>query len=1305
MLAGLLEDITSEIPRFKELVSLLLLCSVALVFTKKDGSGFYNRPNAYCGFELLTPYSAIKRTRVVVTELMWQPFTMKFKSIKQRFEYHSTVVTKEIQLLQLNLAADNKKALVRLEQQIRSEVFKSLTETPASVHNIELRVQDLCSELKSIEEQAEIKYEKLLSKGYDQKLADAGRLRDDIMKFFQPPEFIQEYEHAYLLRDPESGKWLFESREFSSWQSWASGVQMLWIKGKPGCGKSILASNIIDTLGAPIHPAAEPHNVLYFFYNSNEGLTSMDQMYRALLAQTIDSRFDPNEAETTIEYALSSRQKGQIRGSPLIIRDLFFILLGRLSNVYVIIDAIDECEPGDRYEESEQALREELQILYDGIVNAGAKMVILSRPSVWGLSNLSPCSTIQSLNITPPLLLDDLKRYCYKGLHDLCGNGSLPTMDTASLGELCNTLLIGADGMFLWMRLMFSYLRSPQSGICDTQKPLTRFTAVYSVFLGLCQIIGVSWHVKPSSGSCFHRNQYFNALELHTVLTAAFYFASGNLTSLIPGNESQEIVDEAFAAFSQAILLACSSLVELSTPGSQHYYRFIHATTSEFFLTRLYSTDCSGLKMELGITCLRYLLTFVPARPLSGSVLTAANRDEVSHKYRFAAYASAFWTAHLRHAKVFRCCGHSSFESNLATLIQVIRQFLESELKVNSWVELMYLLGNPVTNANQHQNLRQSTPCTSGQGGYPQLKLDFYESLTRLSRDLKVLEEEWGRSLREESHQIWNDVTAFLPSLFFKKTRATTVRHIGLDDPLDQSQSTKPLAIVSASDPTQTALAKLSIWPSREFENVWSDLSRMHQSCSGWTARYQLWDTSSEFPQLAQEYSIPLDANDVRLQVQHFLRRSPKFTPNLEVLQGAEYPKDELQLAFPMLISRHDINTFVILRTLYKLVRVGGSPGDVQFDSFVIPLDFDAKLASIWSPRHSKSGYRLASDIVYEYGFEFESEDKYLLYRDTTALDDLPTKGDTFATTLAVFELSLFMNTNRAPVHFLNSLVRDPGCKHLTHWSFHPTLPILAVHERGSCAAALWSFTDGEFHELTKVPGRRVLRGLSFSSCGANLIIDGIMDEYPSVQSITHLPIYTKQNTLNKGKAKDPQGTMTVTKQDSFRGALILSGSGALQTQQMQQYTGNDGKTVFQALRIKKQAVISLEAIQRSGAESATQSFISLPEVESVDYLDASIKVPETGTECLQPVLNKNPKPRYSMLDEPDRHFPALVVKDQRAVSRGKKHRIEGRDGEIEETEVAKYRREDGKQMRIKAVPCRSSVTHEIQSDMNVTKT
>ncbi|KAK8074416.1 hypothetical protein PG997_009079 [Apiospora hydei] len=1112
MLADMLNEIEPLIPRFGDLAMLLGdkgFVSPRLRSTLKDGT--------------------IRRTPVVIAELMWQPFTAKLENIKKRFVHHRDIVRDEVNILCLRQTVKNGEALAGYGRDVQSLLDTSELQA-ATADNTKLDVLDLCKKLKRIEERLvenQSIYSKMLQKDRDQSQAGAGPLRNEIMSFLQPPEFIQEYERAHSLRDPASGTWLFSSHQFSTWQILASETPMLWIKGKPGCGKSILASNIVDHLSGSASKGEEVRTVLYFFYNSREGLNSMDQMYRALLAQLIDSRVDSKAVVASADYALSRRQQGQVRGSPLTIRDLFFIILGRLPNVYTVIDAVDECEPDNRYEEHDQALRGELQILFDGIVTSGAKLLVLSRPSVWGLSNLSTDVPIQSLHMTSAMVSGDMERHCHDGLQNLCDNGYLPAMDSTLLQELCDTLLIGADGMFLWVRLMFSYLRSPVLAPPHLASAV-RLRAIRSLRYPesldqiYCRILGLIWAMPTYPRQLarqmfmwllFSKKPYLDPPELHTFLSATFYFTSSDPTSLIPSNESHDILNEDSMAFSEAILVACSSLVELDSTGSHRYYRFIHSTTSEFFLTRLHSPDCVGIdhmqlsvkqyfqlcrsetEMELSSACLRYLLQFVPAKPLSGNILESASRDIVSQKYRFAAYASAYWTAHLRDAKVHQSCGHSSFEGNTSAFERVFRQFLDSQLNVNSWIELLYLLGGPETNARQHEILRRSVPTLVGQGGCPDSTTTFCDSLTRLSRDLETLEEKWGEDLQAAPHHIWNDTTAFVSSTFFRKTTATTVWHIGLDIPFDSSQSTKPLATVSTSDLAQSFLAKLTIWPSR--------------------------------------------------------------------------------------------------------------------------------LASIWSPEQAGQvpdlTMRIPHDYDYNYGFEFGGQGQYLLYWDNSPRDIYLPKED-FAKSLAVFELSLLDNANRPPIRLLRSWTCSFK-ESFASWTVHPTLPILAAHEVCYSKTSLWAFRNG---------------------------------------------------TLEKGKAKEAQNEVAVTGKDLRHGTLICLGTGTLQSQQMQQYTGSDGKAVFQRHQITKN---SLEVTQWSGGEVTTQSLVSLPVVDSLGHLNASFKIPETGTERLQVVLNKNQRLRYSILDEPDRHFPAVIAKDQRAIPKGKKRQIEGRDSEADESEVTKCRR------------------------------
>ncbi|KAK8043293.1 hypothetical protein PG993_005723 [Apiospora rasikravindrae] len=1198
---------------------------------------------------------AVKRTPVVITQLMWQPFEAKMENLKKRFKWHTDMVRDEIRLLQLYQSAKNDVALARQEQHIQSVLEASVVQA-AIAHDTGRDVRKLCEKLENMEKQYKSEeyerreYEKLLSQGSDKPPTNRDPM-NEIMSFVQPPVFIQD--------------------------------------------------NIIDNLTTSPGEGGETRSVLYFFFNSNESLKSMDQMYRALLAQMIDSHVDLKAVATSTDYVLSRRQQGQVRGSPLLIRDLFFIILGRLPNGYIVIDAIDECEPDARYEEHDQALREELQILRDGIATSGAKLLVLSRPSVWGLSNLSTDLPIQSLHMTPAMVSGDLERHCHNGLQALCDNGYLPAMGSTLLQELSDTLLTGADGMFLWVRLMFSYLRSPVLAPPHLA-PTVRLRAIRSLRYPecldqiYCRILSLIWAMPTYPRQLarqvfmwllFSKKPCLDPSELHTFLSAMFYFASSNQTSLISSNVSHDILNEDFKAFRETILMACSSLVEL---GSTGYYRFIHSTTSEFLLTRLWSPDCLGMshmqpsvrqyfqlcksetEMELCSACLRYLQQFVPAKPLSGNILQSASRGYVSRKYRFASYASAYWTAHLKHAGVSQRCGHSGSEEIVTTLVQTVRQFLDSQLNVNSWIELVYLLGDPAVTVRQHENLRQSIPSICGQGGRTGLHLDFRESLTRLSHDLSLLEKEWGVALRAAPNEIWNDVTAFLPSPFFKQTTATTIRHIGLDDPLDPSQSAKPLAIISMSDSTQSFLAKLSIWPSKAFQDSWSDIATMHKSCSGWTARYQLWGTSSEATRLIQEYSIQLDENEVSLQVQRLMRRPHNSKPSHGRLWENRSVDDELQLGFPILISRHDLNTFVILRTVYKLVRVGDSPPGVRFDSYVVPLDFNARLASIWSPERPDSTKHMGSSVTYDYGFDFGNRDQYLLYRDNLGMQVQP-KGVDVATTIAVFRLSLFGNTNRPPIFLLNRLVLQEEFVYYSAWSFHPALPILAVQEAGRCAPILWSFLDGIL-EQTNVLGRRTLRGLRFSSCGRSLVVDDDLDVYPSVHSITHMRSYQKHYALGMENYNNEQNALAVVEPATRRGILICQGGSTLQSQDIQHYTDIRAKAVLQRLQVQGSA---LEVTQWGNREMSVQSLVSLPAVENLNYLDASIKVPGMGRERLQVVLNKNPRPVYSMLDEPDRHFPAVILKDQRAIPRAVKRQIEGRVPQVDKNHVAKYRRVD----------------------------
>lgn len=58
-----------------------------------------------------------------------------------------------------------------------------------------------------------------------------GHSHTDIIKFIDPPEFIEEYEEARRLRHPGSCTWLQPMAEFKTWRRPGSAQTTLWIKG------------------------------------------------------------------------------------------------------------------------------------------------------------------------------------------------------------------------------------------------------------------------------------------------------------------------------------------------------------------------------------------------------------------------------------------------------------------------------------------------------------------------------------------------------------------------------------------------------------------------------------------------------------------------------------------------------------------------------------------------------------------------------------------------------------------------------------------------------------------------------------------------------------------------------------------------------------------------------------------------------------------------------------------------------------------------------------------------------------------
>ena len=174
-----------------------------------------------------------------------------------------------------------------------------------------------------------------------------------------------------LLKDCYS--WLLEDHDFCRWKG-SHDAQLLWIKGDPGKGKTMIMIALVNELSERVENSQETYTLSYFFCQSAEprlrsatsvlrGLIYMLASQQRSLIKHMRNRYDDRgknlfEGESAI-YTLQSIFLDMLRDS-------------NLQQAYFLVDALDECNV---------QLRELLKTITDEIPQAATriKWIVSSR--------------------------------------------------------------------------------------------------------------------------------------------------------------------------------------------------------------------------------------------------------------------------------------------------------------------------------------------------------------------------------------------------------------------------------------------------------------------------------------------------------------------------------------------------------------------------------------------------------------------------------------------------------------------------------------------------------------------------------------------------------------------------------------------------------------------------------------------------------------------------------------------------------------------------------------------------------------
>ena len=524
-------------------------------------------------------------------------------------------------------------------------------------------------------------------------------------------------------------------------------------------------------------------------------------------------------------FAMTSSSKGQSEASEGTLIDLLQTCLN--DQFIIVLDGVDECKDSDSFITS---------LLRLSLV-CNPKILILSRVNVSRLQRSVPPEA--RLAIPKRQLSSDIRRYCRRELEELADDEILPEVALSHLDQLTDHLVNGADGMFLWARLMIEFLRSPALSQERRLKTITEINFPE----GLEKMYERIFMLIHQSG----RTAQTLAIQIFTWL--AFCTAPVTTHQLrqalaIDGIWSSASGDEKIDEFESAVIMACRGLVELVPVSGlsqlEHTLKFVHLTAREILTSRnhpatsnitsvaQYSiavTPPSVSNLKLGRCCLQQLTYHTPSQPLAATFHQSISASSLKLNHPFADYSALYWMDHVAASIVERSeiVGqdgqiNASFEAEFHGLTEDLQRFLDKPKLVTAWLEIYYtacqnrhLSGNHLRDwATWALELSQETSLRVT-GVLLGLIFEFRSDLDRI---VKV----WGDTLRMTPHVVWDEATAtglVSSNIFFSpgSTRVTSraPERPDLAGPM-AAMSSRAMCSLSATSVDGHLLGVLSIW-------------------------------------------------------------------------------------------------------------------------------------------------------------------------------------------------------------------------------------------------------------------------------------------------------------------------------------------------------------------------------------------------------------------------------------------------------------------------------------------------------------
>ena len=442
-------------------------------------------------------------------------------------------------------------------------------------------------------------------------------------------------------RIADTGKWLLEDGTFQDWRE-NPRSDILWIHGKRGCGKSYLASRVIQVLGEAgedftndTQEGRATSVIAYMYCSSLDASHTEPLKLLGFVLRQLCLRLPRPEIEPSLEK-LYDRQSEVEKLDIRDVREAIKTMLRCFARTFIVVDGLDECHTlgNNQFQDLCDFLRSLTESREDGSV---VKVIAFSRPEHAEIkSAFVGCPRVQ---VDAGASNDDIKQFVS---NKLSASDLYVTKTPGLLEEAREIIVSRADGMFLWADLVVNSLKGERKAK-DIKAKLE------SLPRGLDGIYEQSMEriLKEKSESV-------RTVALRILLWIANAMRPLSRDELVqalavePGMkelERDDIIndDDNFAR-------DCADLIVLNNTG---YYSLLHSSlkdylcstpTAQFRVPEDYRVLQADANKILAETCLTYL-TFKKFR--SGPVDSVEELRSLVDENPFLEYAVVSWGQHL----------------------------------------------------------------------------------------------------------------------------------------------------------------------------------------------------------------------------------------------------------------------------------------------------------------------------------------------------------------------------------------------------------------------------------------------------------------------------------------------------------------------------------------------------------------------------------------------------------------------------------------------------------------------------------